>query len=69
MFINYFFKKIKIIENGNVFFCENECEIIIYVFFMCIKVVYIWNDLSLYIFIMLNIYVLVKFYLRLKIKL
>lgn len=48
--VKHYLKKIQLIENETCTFCESECETILHVFFMCTKVLHIWNDLSLHIY-------------------
>lgn len=45
-----YLKKIKIVDNDICFFCNNEVEIIEYVFIFCFFVLDLWSSLSMYIY-------------------
>lgn len=45
--VNHYWNKLELIENETCTFCESECETILHVFFMCTKVLHIWNDLMI----------------------
>jgi hypothetical protein len=49
--VKYYLKKIKILDTDTCSLCNRGCETIIHKFFMCEKVLHVWNDLSIRIYI------------------
>ena len=48
--VKYYLKKIKILDTDTCSLCHRDCETIIHMFFICEKVLHVWNDLSIRIY-------------------